>query len=129
LPYNFSKPAEPVEEAIRNTRTLIQVVKNAGVGRIVHVSIANPSLDSPLAYYRGKAQLEQEVMDSGLAYTILRPTLIFEQEDILLNNIAWFVRNPPVFGTPGNGRYGLRPIFVGDRAKLLADAVMEQTDR
>lgn len=111
------------EGAVRNTRTLITAAKTAGVRRIVHVSIANPSLDSPLGYYRGKAQLEQAVVESGLAYTILRPTVIFGLEDILINNIAWFVRRFPVFAIPGDGRYGIRPIYVEDMARLIVDAV------
>jgi uncharacterized protein YbjT (DUF2867 family) len=109
--------------AVRNTRTLIEAAKDAGVGRIVHVSIANPSADSPLGYYRGKAELEQAVIDSGLAYTIVRPTVIFGAEDILINNIAWFVRRFPEFGIPGDGLYRIRPIYVEDMARLMADAV------
>lgn len=111
------------ETAVQNTRTLIKAAKDAGVQRIVHVSIANPSADSPLGYYRGKAQLERAVIDSGLSYTILRPTVIFGIEDILINNIAWFVRRFPVFGIPGDGLYRIRPIYVEDMAKLMADAV------
>ena len=94
----------------------------------MHVSIANPSLGSPLAYYRGKAQLEQAVINSGLSYSILRPTVIFGQEDILINNIAWFVRRLPLFGIPGDGCYCVRPIFVEDMARLIANAVEKQTN-
>ena len=111
------------DAAVQNTLTLIAAAKNAGVRRIVHVSIANPSLHSPLGYYQGKAQLERAVAESGLAYTILRPTVIFGLEDILINNIAWFVRHFPVFAIPGDGCYRIRPIFVEDMAKLLADAL------
>ena len=109
--------------AVRNTRTLIEAAKDAGVRRIVHVSIANPSEESALGYYRGKAQVEQAVIDSGLSYGILRPTVIFGVEDILINNIAWFVRRFPVFGIPGNGLYRIRPIYVEDIARLMVDAV------
>jgi uncharacterized protein YbjT (DUF2867 family) len=119
----FPRGESTFETAVQNTRTLITAAKNAGVKRIVHVSIANPAAESPLGYYRGKAQLEQSVIDSGLAYTILRPTVIFGAEDILINNIAWFTRRFPVFGIPGNGRYGVRPIYVEDMARLAADAV------
>jgi len=108
--------------AVQNTRTLIAAARDAGVKRIVHVSIANPSIESRLGYYRGKAELEQAVIDSGLSYAIVRPTVIFGLEDILINNIAWFVRTFPVFGIPGDGRYAIRPIFVEDMAGLLADA-------
>lgn len=114
------------ETAVRNTCTLIRAAKNAGVRRIVHVSIANPSLESPLGYYKGKAQVEQAVIDSGLSYAILRPTVIFGLEDILINNIAWFVRRLPVFGIPGDGRYSIRPIFVEDMARLMTDAADQQ---
>jgi len=117
------------ETAVQNTRTLITAAKNAGVKRIVHVSIANPSVESSLGYYKGKAQLEQAVLDSGLSYTILRPTVIFGLEDILINNIAWFVRRFPVFGIPGDGSYRIRPIYVEDMAQLIADAVDQQENR
>src|SRR5579863_9928303 len=114
--------------AVRNTRTLIQAAKDAGVQRIVHVSIANPSLESRLGYYRGKAEVEEAVMASGLSYAILRPTVIFGAEDILINNIAWFVRHLPVFGIPGDGRYGIRPIYVEDMARLLAGAADQHSN-
>jgi len=119
----FPRGESTFEAAVRNTRTLIEAAKDAGVGRIVHVSIANPSAESPLGYYRGKAELEQAVSDSGLPYTIVRPTVIFGAEDILINNIAWFVRRFPVFGIPGDGRYRIRPIYVEDIARLMTDAV------
>jgi len=122
----FARGDSTFESAVQNTRTLITAAKDAGVRRIVHVSIANPSLRSPLGYYKGKAQLERAVIDSGLSYAILRPTVIFGVEDILINNIAWFVRRFPVFGIPGDGRYGIRPIYVEDMARLIADAVDQQ---
>lgn len=90
------------------------------------MSIANPSPESPLGYYRGKAQLEQAVRKSGLSYAILRPTVIFGREGILINNIAWFVRHFPMFAVPGDGSYGLRPIYVEDMAKLMVERVEEK---
>jgi uncharacterized protein YbjT (DUF2867 family) len=122
----FPRGPATFESAVQNTRTLIAAAKNAGVQRIVHVSIANPLLDSPLGYYKGKAKLEQAVAESGLAYTILRPTVIFGLEDILINNIAWFARHFPVFLIPGDGRYRIRPIYVEDMARLMANAVEQE---
>ncbi len=121
----FPRGEVDFETAVRNSRILIETAREARFRRIVHVSIANPSLESPLGYYRGKAQVERAVRESGMAYTILRPTVIFGAEDILINNIAWFVRRLPVFGVPGDGRYGVRPIYVEDMARLLVDAVEE----
>jgi len=114
------------DQAVENTLALLQAAKNAGVQRVVHVSIANPSLDSPLAYYRGKAEVEQSITHGGFSYSILRPTVIFGPEDILINNIAWFVRHLPVFGVPGDGCYGVRPIYVGDMAALMMKSVDQQ---
>jgi uncharacterized protein YbjT (DUF2867 family) len=119
----FPRGRSSFDTAVSNSRVLVAAAKDAGVQQIAHVSIANPSLESPLGYYKGKAQVEQAVRESGLSYVILRPTVIFGAEDILINNIAWFVRHFPVFGIPGDGRYGIRPIYVEDMAQLLADAV------
>lgn len=118
----YSHGGMTFERAVENTRMLIEAGKQAGVRRIVHVSITNPSEDSPLPYFRGKAHLEKAVQESGLSYAILRPAVIFGAEDILINNIAWFLRRFPVFGVPGRGDYGLQPIFVEDIASLVADA-------
>jgi len=122
----FPRGRATFEGAVQNTLTLIAAAKCAGVRRIVHVSIANASLESSLGYYKGKAQLEQAVIESGLAYTILRPTVIFGLEDILINNIAWFVRHFPVFAIPGDGRYRIRPIYVEDMARLIVGAVEQE---
>lgn len=112
-------------EAVRNTLTLFDAAKRAGVRRIVHTSITNPSEDSPLEYFSGKAVLERALRESGLSHAILRPTVIFGKEDILINNIAWTLRRFPVFGVFGHGNYRLQPIHVED----FADLAVEQAGR
>jgi uncharacterized protein YbjT (DUF2867 family) len=114
--------------AVENTRTLVRAARAAGVRRIVHISVTNPSLDSHLPYFYGKAANEQSVMDSGLSYSILRPTLIFGQEDILINNIAWVLRRFPFFPQMGDGRYKLQPVFVDDLAGVACQSVFEQAN-
>ncbi len=114
--------------AVENTRTLMQAARAAGVPRVVHISITNPSLDSHLPYFHGKALNEQWVRESGLSYCILRPTLIFGQEDILINNIAWILRRFPFFPQIGDGQYKLQPVFVDDLAQIACRSVYEQTN-
>ena len=109
--------------AVENTRTLVRAAQAAGVRRILHISITNPSLDSLLPYFHGKALNEQIVVDSGISYSILRPTLIFGQEDILINNIAWILRRFPFFPQIGDGQYKLQPVFVEDLAEVACQAV------
>ena len=109
------------ESAVRNTLILFEAARQAGVRRIVHVSITNPSEDSPLEYFSGKARLEQALQTSGLSYAILRPTVLFGKEDILINTIAWALRHLPVFGMFGDGSYRLQPIYVDDLAELAVE--------
>ena len=108
-------------DAVRNTLILFDAAQRAGVRRIVHVSITNPAEDSPLEYFRGKARLERALIESGLSYAILRPTVLFGAEDILINNIAWLLRRLPVFGVFGDGSYRLQPIYVDDLAALAVE--------
>lgn len=104
------------DEAVKNTKILFQAAKQAGVKRIVHVSITNPDLNSPLPYFRGKAELEETLKELGISYCILRPAVLFGKEDVLINNIAWSLRHLPVFGVFGAGDYKLQPLYVDDLA-------------
>jgi len=116
-------------QAVDNTRALFAAARRAAVSRVVHVSITNPSEDSPLEYFRGKALLERELRESGLSHAILRPALFFGGEDILINNIAWALRHLPVFGVFGAGHYRLQPIHVHDFADLAVAQGVEREDR
>jgi NADH dehydrogenase len=113
--------------AVENTKRLIEAAKQAGVRRIVHTSIANPTA-SKLTYYKGKAELEEAVKGSGLSYAIIRPTLIFGEGDVLINNIAWLLRHLPIFGIPGDGSYRLQPVHVKDHASIIVAAGSESTN-
>jgi nucleoside-diphosphate-sugar epimerase len=107
--------------AVENIRRLVEAARRAGVRRVVHTSIANPTA-STRSYYRGKAAAEEVIRSSGLSYAIVRPTLLFGEGDVLINNIAWLLRRLPIFGIPGNGNYRLQPIHVRDHASLLVTA-------
>jgi NADH dehydrogenase len=111
----------PLWTAVDNTLRLFAAAEQAGVERVVHVSITNPDEASPLEYFRGKARLEQALTHSQLSYAILRPALLFGSEDILVNNIAWALRYFPVIGMFGDGQYRMRPIHVDDLAALAVE--------
>lgn len=116
-------------DAVRNTMILFDSAKAAGVDRVVHVSITNPSEESPLEYFSGKARLERALVETGLSHAILRPTVLFGKEDILVNNIAWALRYLPVFGVFGDGRYKLQPIYVDDLAEIAVEQGKHREDR
>jgi NADH dehydrogenase len=105
---------------------LFRAAKEAEVERIIHISITNPSEDSSLEYFSGKAKLERALAESGISHAILRPTVLFGKEDILVNNIAWVLRHLPVFGVFGDGQYKLQPIFVDDLAALAVEQGRER---
>ena len=146
MPFNFDRPAElakslegasviyntywvrfthgskSFDQAVENTKTLVRAAEQAGVKRIVHVSIANADSQSHLPYYRGKGLLEEFIQQSKLSYAIVGPTVIYSVEDVLINNIAWIARRFPVFGLPGDGAYGIQPIFVEDMTDIMVAA-------
>lgn len=106
--------------AVEHSRRLFDAAAEAGVERIVHVSITHPSPDSPLPYFRGKAEVEQALAASGISHAVLRPAVFFGGRDVLINNIAWLLRRLPVFGVvPGS--YGVQPIHVEDLARLAVE--------
>jgi NADH dehydrogenase len=122
----FDKDNNTQPKAVENTKTLVSAAAKAGVKRVVHISITNPSADSRLPYFWGKAANEKAVIDSGMGYAVLRPTVLFGTEDILINNIAWLLRRLPLFGLPGDGTYKLSPVYVDDLAELAVDAVYKK---
>jgi len=149
FPYNFDKPDQLIaslrgastlyntywirfnhggatfEQAVQNTATLFKCAKEAGVQKIVHVSVTQASAESDLPYYRGKALQEQALIDCGVPYSIVRPTLVFGKEDILVNNIAWLIRKFPVFPIFGSGQYKVQPVFVEDLARIAVASAGE----
>jgi uncharacterized protein YbjT (DUF2867 family) len=111
------------EDAVERSRILIARAQAAGVRRIVHVSVSNASEASDLPYYSNKARIERLVQESGILYTILRPALVVGAGDILVNNIAYFLRRLPVFTIFGDGSYRAQPMTVDAFADVAVEAV------
>jgi uncharacterized protein YbjT (DUF2867 family) len=109
------------ETAVANSRTLFEAAARAGVKRIVHVSITHPSPDSPYPYFRGKAQVEQILVEVGVSHAIARPAILFGGDGVLINNVAWLLRHLPIFAIGGRGTYRVRPIHVDDLARLCVE--------
>jgi uncharacterized protein YbjT (DUF2867 family) len=123
----FDHRSSTFARAIERSRALFRAAAEAGVERVVHVSITNPSADSPLPYFRGKAEVESALRDTGLSHAILRPAVFFGGRDVLINNIAWLLRRLPVFGV-ARGTYGIQPVHVEDLAKLAVEQGASRVD-
>jgi NADH dehydrogenase len=125
----FDHGSTSFANAIECSRMLFHAARNAGVERIVHVSIANPTIDSPLPYFRGKALVEYALAETGVPYSIVRPTWVFGGErDVLANNIAWILRHMPLFALPGSGDYEVQPVHVEDLARICVSAAGHERD-
>lgn len=110
------------EDAVANTQIMLRAARQARVGKLVHLSITRANRDSRLSYFRGKAVVEEAIADAGIPFAIIRPTVIFGPEDILINNIAWLLRRFPIFAIPGSGNYQLQPVFIEDIASIAVEA-------
>jgi uncharacterized protein YbjT (DUF2867 family) len=124
----FERAEVTFTAAVANIGRLVAAAVDAGVRRVVHISVANASASSPFPYYRGKAQAEAVVAGSGLSHAIVRPAVVYGPEDILVNNVAWGVRHVPVFLVPGSGRYEVQPVSVYDVARIAVDAGAREDD-
>jgi NADH dehydrogenase len=116
------------ELAVSNSRTLFLAAKRAGIQKIVHISITHPSVQSPYAYFRGKALVERALAESEVPYAVLRPAILFGGDGVLINNIAWLLRHLPVFGIGGDGNYRIRAIHIDDLATLCLEASRQTED-
>ncbi len=118
----FPYDGQTYETALQNTRTLFRCAKEAGVKKVVHIGVTRATVDSRLPYYSGKAVQESILKECGVPFVVVRPTLVFGDEDILVNNIAWLIRKVPVFPIFGSGKYRVQPVFVGDLASIAVES-------
>jgi uncharacterized protein YbjT (DUF2867 family) len=118
----FERGPITFDRAVESSRTLFDAARVAGVRRIVHVSIANADVRSPLPYFRGKGRVEQALFESGVEATVVRPTVICGERDVLIHNIAWLLGHLPLFGISGDGRYPIQPVIVEDVARIAVEA-------
>jgi NADH dehydrogenase len=125
----FAHGAVTFESAVTGSAALFAAAADAGVRRVVHVSITHADEASPFGYFRGKAQVERLLRDSGMSYAVVRPAILFGGQGVLINNIAWLMRRSPVVLYGGSGDYRIRGIHVDDLATLMADLGGDTTDQ
>jgi uncharacterized protein YbjT (DUF2867 family) len=101
------------------------VAKAAGAvgARVVHVSAIGADANSPSRYARAKAAGEKAVLSAIPSATIMRPSVVFGPEDQFTNRFAALARMSPLLPLIGGGLTKLQPVYVGDVATAVADAV------
>ena len=108
------------------TRNLVEAARKAGVRRLVHQSAIGADPEPGRGYSRSKWLGEQEVIGSGIPFTILRPSIIFGRGDEFLNTLAAVVKLFPVAPIAGGGRNRFQPIAVLDVARCLVQVVSQE---
>ena len=106
------------------TERLAALARAAGVGRLLYVSGAGAAADARETWFRAKWRAETAVRESGLPYTILRPTWLYGPRDGALNRFVRLGRRLPAVPMPGDGRQLLAPVFIADLARLAADCLV-----
>jgi NADH dehydrogenase len=107
----------------RGTRTLVEAVRAAGVGKIVHLGCLGAEAASRSAFYRSKWRAEQLVRASEVPYTILLPSLVVGNGDGVVRPLAHLIRALPAIPLPGNRDARLQPIDVGDLCRCIVAAL------
>ncbi len=110
----------------QGTSNLLAVAKAAGVREFQHVSAIGAANDRSYPYLYSKWQAEREVVNSGLLYTIFRPSIMFGEGDEFLTSLAGLVRLGPVVPVIGQGRNRMQPICADDVARCVAASVGNQ---
>ena len=122
----YERGGTTFDRAVGNSRALLRAAVDAGVRRVVHISVTKPEegAGQRLPYFAGKLEVERAIVGttSELSWAIVRPTVVFGDGDILINNIAWLLRRFPIFAIPGDGGYEVRPVAVEDVAKVAVEA-------
>lgn len=101
----------------------VALAANAHGARLVHVSALGADENSPAAYARSKAAAEKLALAAQPQAVIMRPSILFGPEDDFFNRFATLARMSPVLPLIGGGETKFQPVFVGDVAKAIADAV------
>jgi uncharacterized protein YbjT (DUF2867 family) len=117
----FPRGGVTFEPIVENVRRLVAAAADAGVRRVVYISVSNAAPDASTDYFRAKAQAEDAVRAAGVSHAIIRPTLLYGEGDILINNMAWTLRRLLIFGIPGDGQYEVQPVYVDDVADLAVE--------
>ena len=116
--YNF-------EDNIELTKNMIKTCKKSGIKKIIYISGLGVTENSTSDYFISKYKAEQEIINSGLNYTIFRPSYIVGKKDYLSKFILKQIKKGIVI-IPGSGKYHLQPIFVEDVAKIILESISEK---
>ena len=113
----------------QGTANVVAASQEAGVREVIYVSAMGAMQDPSYAYFYSKRQAELEVVNSGIGYTILRPSVIFGEGDEFLTALAGLIRLGPFVPVIGSGRNRMQPVAADDVSRCVAASVGNSTVR
>lgn len=108
---------------VKATRNAVKAARRWEISRLIHVSALGARPGDPGAFFDSKGRGEEVVRNSELRWTIFRPSAIFGPGDRFIDTLVRLLRRSPVAAVPGDGRVRFQPVFVGDVAHGIADAL------
>lgn len=113
------------ETNVQGTANLIRAAKAAGVKRIIEISGLGTKPDKPGSYLQGRYQAEKMLIDSGLDWTIIRPSVLFGKDASFVKGLADLVRTAPVLPLIGGGTIMFQPIWVEDVVSVIVQVLQD----
>jgi len=107
------------------TKNTIKLCKKSGIKKIIYISGLGVSKNNTSNYFTSKYKAEQEIISSGLDYTIFRASYIIGKTDHLTKSLSKQMKKGVII-IPGSGKYQLQPIFVEDVAKIILKSILEK---
>ena len=107
------------------TKNTIKLCKKSGIKKIIYISGLGVSKNNTSNYFTSKYKAEQEIINSGLDYTIFRASYIIGKKDYLTKFLSKQMENDVII-IPGSGKYLIQPIFVDDVTKIILEAIVEK---
>ena len=107
------------------TKNTIKLCKKSGIKKIIYISGLGVSKNNTSNYFTSKYKAEQEIINSGLDYTIFRASYIIGKTDHLTKSLSKQMKKGTIV-VPGSGKYRLQPIFVEDVAKIILESILKK---
>jgi uncharacterized protein YbjT (DUF2867 family) len=124
IPRDWNNGADLLRINTAGTEAMIAAASAAGITRFVHLGALGVQDREELHYAKSKSRAERAVRESSLDWTIIKPSLIWGERDGFFNIVAALVKIPaPAVPVPGNGKSRFQPVWVGDVARAIVQAL------
>jgi NADH dehydrogenase len=106
------------------TKHVVNLSKKARIKKIIFLSGLGVSSNTSLGYFISKYNAEKQITDSGLEFTIFRPSYIIGKDDLFSKNLKKQIKSGEII-IPGSGAYSIQPIHVSDVVKIIFESLSQ----